>query len=58
MNSTRLGGQAFNHGPSSNSEQEYDRLRDLARKEQGQHQHFAAEARQAYDHGDGSKAHD
>ncbi|KAK3672379.1 hypothetical protein LTR78_007686 [Recurvomyces mirabilis] len=53
----RLGGQAFNHGPSSGAEQEYDRLRDLARKEQGQHQHFAAEARQAYERGDGGGAH-
>ncbi|USW47359.1 Putative Smr domain-containing protein [Septoria linicola] len=54
----RLGGQAFNHGPSSGAEQEYDRLRDLARKEQGQHQHYAAEARQAYERGDGGRAHD
>ncbi|KAF7197241.1 Smr domain-containing protein C11H11.03c [Pseudocercospora fuligena] len=54
----RLGGSAFNHGPSSNAEQEYDRLRDLARKEQGQHQHYAAEARQAYERGDGAGAHD
>ncbi|KAK4508380.1 hypothetical protein PRZ48_002118 [Zasmidium cellare] len=55
---TRLGGHAFNHGPSSGSEQEYDRLRDLARKEQGQHQHYAAEARKAYDRGDGAQAHE
>lgn len=56
--STRLGGGAFNHGPSSSSEQEYDRLRDLARKEQGQHQHYAAEARKAYERGDGARAHE
>ena len=49
---------AFNHGSSSTSEQEYDRLRDLARKEQGQHQHYAAEARQAYERGDGARAHE
>lgn len=49
---------AFNHGPSSDSEQEYDRLRDLARKEQGQHQHYAAEARKAYEKGDGARAHE
>ncbi|EGP91547.1 unnamed protein product [Zymoseptoria tritici ST99CH_1A5] len=55
---TRLGGGAFNHGPSSNAEAEYDRLRDLARKEQGQHQHYAAEARRAYESGDGGRAHD
>lgn len=55
--STRLGGQVFNHGPSSNAEAEYDRLRDLARKEHGQYQHFAAEAHKAYDKGDGAGAH-
>ncbi|KAK4634104.1 Smr domain-containing protein [Fulvia fulva] len=55
---TRLGGNAFNHGPSSASQQEYDRLRDLARKEQGQHQHYAEEARKAYEQGDGGRAHD
>lgn len=49
---------AFNHGPSSDAEQEYDRLRDLARKEQGQHQHYAAKARQAYERGDGGEAHE
>ncbi|CAJ2510808.1 Uu.00g064330.m01.CDS01 [Anthostomella pinea] len=37
--------------------QEYDRLRDLARQEQGQHQHFAAKAKHAYSSGDGSGAH-
>nr|POE80884.1 smr domain-containing protein [Quercus suber] len=54
---TQLGGVAFNHGPSSASEQEYDRLRDLARKEQGQHQHFAAQSQAAYQRGDGGEAH-
>ena len=49
---------AFNHGPSADSEREYDRLRDLARKEQGQHQHYAAEARKAYEKGDGAGAHE
>lgn len=51
-------GPAFNHGPSGDAEREYDRLRDLARKEQGQHQHFAAEARKAYEKGDGAGAHE
>nr|POF11638.1 smr domain-containing protein [Quercus suber] len=54
---TQLGGGAFNHGPSSASEQEYDRLRGLARKEQGQHQHFAAQSQAAYQRGDGGEAH-
>ncbi|KAF2484029.1 hypothetical protein BDY17DRAFT_309361 [Neohortaea acidophila] len=55
--SARLGGQAFHHGPSAGAEQEYDRLRDLARKEHGQYQHFASQAHQAYEKGDGSGAH-
>ncbi|KAK4546759.1 hypothetical protein LTR36_001491 [Oleoguttula mirabilis] len=54
---TQLGGSSFNHGPSSSSEAEYDRLRDLAHKEQSQHQHFAAQAREAYERGDGAGAH-
>ncbi|KAK5746919.1 hypothetical protein LTR17_000550 [Elasticomyces elasticus] len=53
----QLGGQAFNHGPSSSSEAEYDRLRQLAREEQGKHQHFAAQASHAYSSGDGGGAH-
>ncbi|KAK0364938.1 hypothetical protein LTR02_006337 [Friedmanniomyces endolithicus] len=53
----QLGGQAFNHGPSSSAETEYDRLRSLAREEQGKHQHFAAQASQAYSSGDGAGAH-
>lgn len=48
---------AFNHGPSSNAEQEYDRLRDLARKEHGQQQHFSSQSQQAYGRGDGAEAH-
>ncbi|CAK4032849.1 Hypothetical predicted protein [Lecanosticta acicola] len=55
---TRLGGSAFNTASTSSSEQELDRLRDAARKEQGQHQHYAAEARQAYERGDGARAHE
>lgn len=47
---------AFNHRTSIDAENEYDRLRDLARKEQGQHQHFAAKSQQAYQSGDGAEA--
>lgn len=43
---------------SAASEQEYDRLRGLARQEQSQHQHYAAESRIAYDRGDGARAHE
>ncbi|KAK3116256.1 hypothetical protein LTR53_003560 [Teratosphaeriaceae sp. CCFEE 6253] len=53
----QLGGQAFNHGPSSSAEAEYDRLRGLARQEQGQHQHFAAQASREYSSGNGGGAH-
>ncbi|KAF2858228.1 DUF1771-domain-containing protein [Piedraia hortae CBS 480.64] len=52
-----LGGKAFNHGPSAQAEAEYDRLRAAARNEKGQRQHFAAQARQAYERGDGARAH-
>merc|ERR1712070_250637 len=54
-----LGARAFNHdGQSSDAEQEYDRLRDLAREEQNQHRHFAGKAREAYESGDGAEAHE
>ncbi|KAF2224903.1 Smr domain protein [Elsinoe ampelina] len=53
---TRLGGSAFNHSQSQDAEQEYDRLRDLARKEHGKQQHCAAESQKAYQRGDGATA--
>lgn len=49
---------AFNHSTSNDSEREYDRLRDLARHEQSQHQSLAARSQQAYQSGDGGAAHD
>jgi DNA-nicking Smr family endonuclease len=49
---------AFNHSTSSDSEREYDRLRDAARHEQSQHQSLAARSQQAYQSGDGGAAHD
>lgn len=49
---------AFNHGPSQSAEQEYDSLRDAARHEQSQYQHFAAKSQQAYQSGDGAGAKD
>ncbi|GAB7365686.1 hypothetical protein MBLNU230_g7026t1 [Neophaeotheca triangularis] len=54
----RLGGHAFNHGPSQDAEQEYDRLRDAARNEQSQYHHFAGKSQQAYQSGDGAGAKD
>ncbi|KAL1297413.1 hypothetical protein AAFC00_004946 [Neodothiora populina] len=55
---TRIGGSAFNHSQSADAEAAYDRLRDQARSEQSQHQHYAAEARKAYERGDGATAHE
>ncbi|KIW00169.1 uncharacterized protein PV09_08211 [Verruconis gallopava] len=54
---TQLGSRAFSHGPSSSVEQEYDRLRDLARKENSQRQHYARLSQEAYQRGDGAEAH-
>ncbi|CAC9893407.1 unnamed protein product [Aureobasidium pullulans] len=56
--STRIGGSAFNHQQSGDSEAEYDRLRDLARQEHGKRQHCSAESQKAYARGDGGAAHD
>ncbi|KYG43254.1 hypothetical protein M433DRAFT_6482 [Acidomyces richmondensis BFW] len=58
MSTFQLGSRPFNHGPSATSEQEYEHLRSLARQEQNQYQHYAAEARKAYERGDGARAHE
>ena len=50
--------EAFNHEPSSNTEAEYDRLRNLARQEISKKQSIGAQAHQAYESGDGARAHD
>lgn len=47
---------AFNHGPSSDSEAEYDRLRDLARHELSQKQSLSSKSQEAYQNGDGARA--
>ena len=52
-----VGSHPFNHGPSSNAEQEYDRLRDLARQEAGKRSSCLARSQQAYASGDGGAAH-
>ena len=49
--------KAFNHSPSSNAEQEYDRLRDLARKETDKYHQCAGDSQRAYKSGDGAEAH-
>jgi len=54
---TQIGGKAFNHSANSNSEAEYDRLRDLARQEAGKRSSCFDKAHQAYSRGDGGAAH-
>lgn len=47
---------AFNHDSSRDAEQEYDRLRDLARSEAAKRGQCYDRSRQAYDSGDGAAA--
>src|SRR5256884_640571 len=58
MGGTRLGGHAFNHSQSQSAEQEYDRLRGLARQERDKRQSCFDRAHQAYERGDGALAHE
>ncbi|KAH8879892.1 DUF1771-domain-containing protein [Thozetella sp. PMI_491] len=53
---TRLGGRAFNHSASNDSEAEYDRLRDLARQEAVKKSSCFDRAHQAYERGDKAEA--
>ncbi|KAF1815616.1 Smr-domain-containing protein [Eremomyces bilateralis CBS 781.70] len=57
---TQLGGRAFNHDANRDSEQEYDRLRDLARREfdrENQLRRDAREAGQRRDYGEKDRLH-
>ncbi|KIV97119.1 hypothetical protein PV10_00907 [Exophiala mesophila] len=54
---TRVGERAFNHNQSQSAEQEYDRLRDLARQEADKRSSCFARSQQAYASGDGAAAH-
>ncbi|KIV83931.1 hypothetical protein PV11_05913 [Exophiala sideris] len=54
---TRVGARPFNHNQSQAAEQEYDRLRDLARQEAGKRSSCFAKSQQAYSNGDGAAAH-
>ncbi|KAI9750004.1 MAG: hypothetical protein M4579_006646 [Chaenotheca gracillima] len=54
---TQLGGGAFNHSQSRDAEQEYDRLRGLARQEHDKRSRCLDQAHQAYTRGDGAAAH-
>ena len=48
---------AFNHSQSADAEQEYDRLRGLAREEAGKRSSASSRSQQAYSSGDGAAAH-
>ncbi|CRG89644.1 Smr domain-containing protein C11H11,03c [Talaromyces islandicus] len=51
-----IGARAFNHEQSSHAEEEYDRLRGLARQEANQRNHCFERSKQAYENGDGAGA--
>jgi DNA-nicking Smr family endonuclease len=51
-----IGGRAFNHDQSSQSEEEYDRLRGLAREEANKRNGCFERSKQAYENGDGARA--
>ena len=48
---------AFNHNQSQGAEQEYDRLRDLARQEASKRANCFQRSQEAYQSGDGAAAH-
>ncbi|EED21543.1 Smr domain protein [Talaromyces stipitatus ATCC 10500] len=51
-----LGARAFNHEQSSQAEEEYDRLRSLARQEANKRNNCFERSKQAYEDGDGARA--
>ncbi|KAF2140645.1 uncharacterized protein K452DRAFT_351865 [Aplosporella prunicola CBS 121167] len=55
---TQIGNHAFNHSQSADTEAEYDRLRDLARQEHAKRSDCFDKAHEAYENGDGAKAHE
>ncbi|KAF2269850.1 DUF1771-domain-containing protein [Lojkania enalia] len=57
MEMMQLGARALNHS-SSDTEAEYDRLRDLARQEAAKRSSCFDRAHQAYEAGDGARAHE
>ncbi|KAK4214533.1 hypothetical protein QBC37DRAFT_148393 [Rhypophila decipiens] len=52
----RIGGRAFNHNAAEDAEAEYDRLRDLARREADRKKSCFDRAHEAYSQGDGAAA--
>ncbi|CAA9961488.1 hypothetical protein CFE70_004865 [Pyrenophora teres f. teres 0-1] len=57
MEMSSLGARSLNHN-SSDAEAEYDRLRDLARQEAAKRSSCFDRAHQAYESGDGARAHE
>ncbi|KAJ6120726.1 hypothetical protein N7523_005006 [Penicillium sp. IBT 18751x] len=53
---SHLGPRAFNHDQSGDAEQEYDRLRDLARQEASKRGQCFSRSKEAYANGDGAAA--
>ncbi|KAJ5901950.1 hypothetical protein N7495_002478 [Penicillium taxi] len=53
---SHLGPRAFNHDQSQDAEQEYDRLRDLARQEASKRGSCFEQSKEAYSSGDGGRA--
>ncbi|KAF7712123.1 Uncharacterized protein PECH_000501 [Penicillium ucsense] len=53
---SQLGHRAFNHDQSNDAEQEYDRLRDLARQEASKRGDCFQRSKEAYNNGDGARA--
>ncbi|EPS25216.1 hypothetical protein POX_c03618 [Penicillium oxalicum] len=53
---SQLGHRAFNHDQSGDAEQEYDRLRDLARQEASKRGDCFQRSKEAYNNGDGARA--
>ncbi|KAK5092004.1 hypothetical protein LTR70_006111 [Exophiala xenobiotica] len=53
---TRVGGRPFNHDQSREAEEEYDRLRDLARQEASKRGNCYERSKEAYNNGDGAAA--
>jgi DNA-nicking Smr family endonuclease len=49
---------AFNRGASADAEQEYDRLRNLARQESDERKKYSRMSQEAYQRGDGAGAHE
>ncbi|OAP55473.1 hypothetical protein AYL99_10446 [Fonsecaea erecta] len=57
QHATRVGARPFNHSQSQAAEEEYDRLRNLARQEASKRANCFQRSQEAYANGDGAAAH-